>query len=339
MEQEIADPHGVILGDSLETLRRMPSAFFHCIVTSPPFYHQRDYKVKGQIGWEDSPEEYVRKLVEVAREARRVLRDDGTFFLQLGDSYAKHAGGPGTWPLAGIKTKDLMGIPWMVAFSLRNDGWYLRSEIIWEKNGLPHSVKDRPNTCHEQVFLLSKTARYFYDSEAVKVAGTLGMKRNLRTVWKISIQPTGYPHCAPYPERLAERCILAGTSQTGCCPKCHAPYVRMLKDGEPVQQHNGPGTQKKIIDAQGAHGVTSVLNTGYLRPKITVGWKPTCVCEKGEPVPCLVLDPFCGSGTTGVSAKRLRRGFCGIDLSPDYCKIAKSRIDELEVAPRISWLD
>jgi DNA modification methylase len=324
-------------GDSLAVLKGMPPAVFHCAVTSPPFYRQRDYKVAGQIGWEKTPEEFVQRLVEVAREVRRVLRDDGTLFLQLGDSYAKRpARSP--WPFGDVKTKDLMGIPWMVAFALRNDGWHLRAEIIWEKNGLPHSVKDRPNVCHEQIFLLSKTPKYFYDREAVKVDGTLGMMRNLRTVWKISIQPTGFPHCAPYPERLAERCILAGTSQAGCCPKCHSPYVRVLRDGDPIQQHNGPGKQKKIVDAQGKHGVTSVLNTGYLRPKITVGWRPTCACVHDEPVPCLVLDPFCGSGTTGVAAKRLGRDFCGIDLKREYCKIAESRIAALEVEPKIPWL-
>ena len=331
MEQESAIPHGVIEGDSLAVLRGMPSNTFHCAVTSPPFYRQRDYGVAGQIGWEKTPGEYVHRMAEVLREVRRVLREDATLYLQLGDSFAKKDEG-------GVKAKDLIGIPWMTAFALRDDGWYLRSECIWEKNGLPHSVVDRPNVCHEQVFLLAKSPRYFYDREAVKVDGTLGMQRNLRTVWKISIQPTGFPHCAPYPERLAERCILAGTSQAGCCPKCHSPYVRVLEDGDPVKQHNGPGKQKKIVEAQGKHGITSVLNTGYLRPKITVGWKPTCDCVPAEPSPCLVLDPFCGSGTTGVAAKRLGRGFCGIDLSPDYCKIARERIAALEVEPSISWL-
>jgi DNA modification methylase len=234
-----------------------------CCVTSPPYWGLRDYGAEGQIGQESTPEEYVARLVEVFREVRRVLADDGVLWLNLGDSYAattKGSSGKGAkqrsnagtiladrrWSVPeGPKPKDLVGIPWMVAFALRADGWYLRSEVIWSKpNPMPESVTDRPTKAHEQVFLLTKSARYFYDADAIREAAsmnshggagpnagakraalqdvtatTLGQTahalgiagRNARSVWTITPEPCALAHFATMPPELARRCILAGS--------------------------------------------------------------------------------------------------------------------------------
>lgn len=173
----------IICGDALEGLRILPDGIVQTCVTSPPYYGLRDYGVSGQIGLEQTPEEYVKKLVDVFREVRRVLKDNGTLWLNIGDSYNGSGGAGGDYSagglkegqpkypgrtVAGLKPKDLIGIPWMLAFALRADGWYLRSEIIWHKpNPMPESVTDRPTKAHEQIFLLAKSARYFYDSAAI----------------------------------------------------------------------------------------------------------------------------------------------------------------------------
>lgn len=159
--------HDLLVGDCRDLARSLPANHFHSIVTSPPYYNQRDYHHRDQVGRESSPSLYIQSLVEIFREVRRTLRPDGTFWLNLGDSYAR-----GPLP-GGIKKKDLIGIPWMLAFALRADGWHFRSDIIWTKpNGTPESVRDRPSRCHEYVFLLTKTAQYFYDHHAVMESNT-----------------------------------------------------------------------------------------------------------------------------------------------------------------------
>lgn len=242
-----------------------------CCVTSPPYYGLRDYGMSGQLGLEPTPEEYVANLVSVFREVWRVMKDDGTLWVNIGDSYAgscqtggtnsKETGkredrmfdvskskrnasrwGGGNLPATdGLKPKDLIGIPWMVAFALRADGWYLRSDVIWSKpNPMPESVTDRPTKAHEYLFLLTKSARYYYDNEAIKEpskdpeddrgsrsaedhkrfptttvngirASGLYPMANKRSVWTINTQPTSYAHFATYPEKLVEPCILAGS--------------------------------------------------------------------------------------------------------------------------------
>lgn len=306
----------VIHGDALEVLRTLPAGSGQCCVTSPPYWGLRDYGVSGQLGLEDTPEDYVEKLVAILREARRVLRDDGTLWLNLGDSYtsggrAGHGASvgekqatnrganvetaPARAPLPiGLKPKDLVGIPWMVAFALRADGWYLRSDIIWHKaNPMPESVTDRPTKSHEYVFLLSKSERYFYDAEAVEepssdnpvsaarrnrkdfgtvgttaIRGTVfgqsgkganadhkGDTRNARSVWTIATRPFSGAHFATMPPRLAELCVLAGS---------------------------------RVGDT--------------------------------------ILDPFGGAGTTGLVADRLGRDAVLIELNPEYAGIARDRI-------------
>lgn len=227
----------ILLGNALEVLPALPPGAFRCCVTSPPYWGLRDYGVPHQIGAEDELEAYLRNLTRVFAEVRRVLADDGTLWLNLGDSYTS---GGRTWrdeddknpargmgyrapTPPGLKPKDLVGVPWRVAFALQADGWYLRSDIIWQKpNCQPESVKDRPTRCHEYLFLLSKSERYFYDHEAVREEGN-GGKRNRRTVWHPTTENLGslwevrtepYPeaHFAVFPPSLVEPCILAGST-------------------------------------------------------------------------------------------------------------------------------
>jgi len=209
----------ILQGDALEELRNLPDGGARCCVTSPPYWGLRDYRTDGQLGLERTPEEYVSRLVEVFREVRRVLADDGTLWLNLGDSYAANRTyqvSPTKWSKLeqgqsavvppGLKPKDLVGIPWRVAFALQADGWYLRSDIIWAKpNPMPESVTDRPTKAHEYLFLLSKRERYYYDAEAI------AERRNKRTVWTITTQPFPDAHFAVMPQALVEPCILAGS--------------------------------------------------------------------------------------------------------------------------------
>ena len=288
----------LLTGDVRDSLRTLPTGTARTCVTSPPYWGLRDYGVEGQLGLEPTPDAYVTAMVEVFREVRRVLAEDGTLWLNLGDSYCgggrgcevkgweagekKNKIAPIETPL-GMKAKDLVGIPWMLAFALRADGWYLRSDIIWSKpNPMPESVTDRPTKAHEYIFLLSKSARYYYDADAIAEAstgvsgggfsentaraqlnhGAMRLRRpedtgfrNKRSVWNVATQPYPDAHFATFPEALIEPCILAGS----------------------------------------AVGDT-------------------------------VLDPFTGSGTTGAVAIRHQRSFVGCELNPAYVELARQRI-------------
>lgn len=347
----------LIQGDALETLKQIEDESVHCIITSPPYWGLRDYGVEGQLGLESTPEEYVNNLVVVFREARRVLRRDGTLWLNLGDSYAGNrekatqsaTATCGNTKLdvcakvnkvvSGLKPKDLCMIPAEVAIALRKDGWYLRSDIIWHKtNPMPESVKDRPTTAHEYVFLMSKSERYFYDNVAIMEMAKYGEQhankttswgtnrkhpnkanvakymykgdncttskmadgsygRNKRTVWTVSTRPFPGAHFAVFPPELITPMILAGTSQYGCCSECGAPYERVVELGKPL--------------------------------RVTTDWKPTCNCQAGV-VPCTVLDPFAGSGTTLITAHELGRKSIGIELSLEYCDMIKRRMKDAQ---------
>jgi len=301
------------VGDCRELLREMPPGSVRCCVTSPPYWGLRDYGHAGQLGLERTPEEYVAHMVEVFRDVKRVLADDGTLWLNLGDSYnnrnatrkSSHQTGLGfdsadlrkSWvdlkaegrtrmsiENGDLKEKDLVGIPWMIAFALRADGWYLRSDIIWAKpNPMPESVTDRPTKAHEYLFLLAKSQRYYYDAAAIAEPGLtlrerirpngigndenkaapLGFDnscgadgtRNRRTVWTIPTRPFAEAHFAVMPEALVEPCILAGSA---------------------------PGDT--------------------------------------------VLDPFAGSGTVGVVALRYGRRFLGCELNAEYVTMARRRV-------------
>ena len=255
----------VLIGDCRQILRTMPAESVHCVVTSPPYFGLRDYGMSGQIGLEPTPEAFTAEMVAVFRELHRVLRKDGTVWLNLGDSYAattKGSGGhnpkqdsnAGSWMAnrrwsipEGLKQKDLIGIPWRVAFALQADGWYLRQDIIWSKpNPMPESVTDRCTKAHEYLFLLSKSERYHYDADAIAetakwaddnragagrltydgkrqgVAGTgneafvkISDTRNKRSVWEVTTQPFSEAHFATFPPALIEPCILAGCPRGG----------------------------------------------------------------------------------------------------------------------------
>jgi DNA modification methylase len=389
----------------------MEAESIHTCVTSPPYWGLRDYGVDGQMGLETTPEAYVVKMVEVFREVRRVLRDDGTLWLNLGDSYQNakgQAGGvdpkqparrhglrPQDVSIPGLKPKDLVGIPWRVAFALQADGWYLRQDIIWHKpNPMPESVTDRCTKAHEYLFLLSKSARYYWDAEAVKEKGTgrrcstfrrgvyvnnetfdnsgslAGSQgeyideggRNRRSVWtmdleewtalwyeaqalgdvwKITTKPYKGAHFATFPPDLIEPCILAGTSEEGCCPECGTPWVRVIeKERVPTR----PGTDSKVNRASDKENSPyhehSGMVVGNRDPRRhctatkTTGWKRGCKCgvEHGEPeyspVPCTVFDPFLGSGTTAAVARKNGCQCVGIELSEDYLKLAANRLQQ-----------
>ena len=275
---------------------------------------------------------------------------------------------PNRMPVAGLKPKDLVGIPWMVAFALRADGWWLRSDIIWAKpNPMPESVTDRPTRAHEYLFLLAKSERYYYDAEAIKEPATMkpqarltprdfvngkdaqraehrrpdyrlraeaeqeNRTRNRRSVWTIPTQPYSEAHFATFPEDLVKPCVLAGTSECGCCVQCGAPWERVVEKAD-------SGTRQKMADGWATHdgGHGSFHRDGreagaggqFVMVAVTLGWRPTCRCpgQRGRAVPCVVLDPFVGAGTTVAVAKELGRRAVGIDLSPAYLALAEKRL-------------
>ena len=299
----------VYQGDCRAVMASMEPASVHCVVTSPPYWGLRDYGADGQLGLEPTPEAYVANMVEVFREVRRVLRDDGTVWLNLGDSYASHDPGgyregeflnpggrppvkgqarnrAGNYRPGGLKPKDLVGIPWRVAFALQADGWYLRSDIIWSKpNPMPESVTDRPTKSHEYLFLLTKSARYYFDADAVREMST-GQQgaaamfarpngnsrnapdgrpnrggsehtlvprvdpgaRNIRSVWTIATQPYPGAHFATFPPKLVEPCVKAG------CPS----------GGVVLDPFGGSGTTGMVAQALGRKAVLIDLNGDYL---------------------------------------------------------------------------
>jgi DNA modification methylase len=363
----------ILTGDALTMLRTLPDASVHCCVTSPPYWGLRDYGQDDQLGLEATPDEYVARMVGVFGEVRRVLRDDGTLWLNLGDSYGNPSAGrndtdhradgrpgamsskhTGTTKHTGnnIKPKDLVGIPWRVAFALQADGWYLRSDIIWAKpNPMPESVTDRPTKSHEYLFLLTKSARYYYDAEAIKevlqttphapgnkkldasrndhnqmekVWGCDG-RRNRRTVWTVPTQPYTGAHFAVFPPKLIEPCIRAGTSQRGACRRCGAPWVRVVETESHCKNKRGTFPSSNRANLQGPQQGSVSCTTKTLR------WDDTCEClERLDTQPCTVLDPFLGSGTTAAVAKSLGRNYIGIELNPEYVELAKKRLTETQ---------
>ena len=348
-------------------------------------------RVDRQLGIEPTPEEHVANMVDVFREVRRVLRLDGTCWINYGDLYANNGCGGGSVfdngrndgrtfyekdkvrgreatklsriP-SGLKPKDLVGMPWRVAFALQADGWWLRSDIIWSKlNPMPESVTDRPTKSHEYVFLLTKSARYFYDAEAVRetaeygrceqpsktwdrcggsrVKGTTKGRdpsagRNLRSVWTIATHAYSEAHFATFPPKLAETCIKAGTSEKGCCPACGAPWVRMVKTdssankrNERIADYDIPGIEKRSA-ADRARRLDG-KNYEHVRKPTNI-WQQSCACFSNstqnipENIPCTILDPFAGAGTTLMVADRLQRHAIGIDLNTEYVEMQLNRL-------------
>lgn len=359
----------VHIGDARELAGQLAPGSINTIVTSPPYFGLRSYlpadhpdKVR-EMGSEATPDEFVAQLVALFAALRSALRDDGTVWLNLGDSYAGNQGGAQgqtgqratrTFTAShrvdrrgpGLKDKDLCGIPWLVAFALRADGWYLRSDCIWAKaNPMPESVRDRPTRAHEYLFLLSKSPRYFYDADAIMEPVTGGThpkghkntppkslvhadsrekvknnasftaaipdvvtSRNKRSVWNVN--PAAFPdaHFATFPPDLVRPCIRAGTSERGCCAACGAPWRRVVERTPMVIARSGRGA------AMGEYGRTASSGT-MVEPPIskTTGWEPTCRCGASV-VPCTVLDPFAGSGTVAEVCVEEGRNWIGFDL-------------------------
>ncbi|MBX3640729.1 MAG: site-specific DNA-methyltransferase [Nitrosomonas sp.] len=272
LTEKISNRCTLHVGDARQHLLHMPDEYFNCIVTSPPYWGLRDYGVEGQIGSEPTVDGYTANLVLLFREAKRTLFNDGTLWLNIGDSYTS---GGRTWRDAdsknkgramtyraptpeGLKPKDLIGVPWKLAFALQADGWYLRTDIIWNKpNCQPESVKDRPTRSHEYLFLFSKSEKYYYDWQAImEPASSSGVKtKNRRTVWNITTEPYPGSHFAVYPRELVRLCVAAGSNENG-----------------------------------------------------------------------RVLDPFFGSGTTGVVCNEMGRHCVGVELNTEYAELARERL-------------
>lgn len=375
--------HQFLVGDAIEQLRTLPDQCVHTVITSPPYWGFRQYgAATGELGREATPLEYTEHLVEAFREVRRVMRDDGTLWVNIGDAYnnpganrhskstvigtTKLNDQPATRKWNKLKRKDLIGIPWRLAFALQDDGWYLRQDCVWYKpNPLPSTARDRLVSAHEYVFLLSKKEYCYFDKEAIREPAaqpkrrrtdrfggvkhnktkhsdgsvfTGGATRDRHDVWIITTKPFAGAHCAAFPPDLPEIPIKAGTSEHGCCPKCGAPYKRIVRKGEPDREWQAAcggdaegeykGAARKdyaLVGAQDASAIKKRILAG-MRKRITVGWEPTCSCDAGEPVPCTVLDPFGGAGTTSYVARRLGRSSIYIDLYEEYAQMARERV-------------
>lgn len=319
----------IYTGDALAVISEMDAQSVDCIITSPPYYGLRDYGISGQIGKESTPEEYIDRLVAVFHEAKRILKDDGTLWINIGDSYNGSGKGSANYPenakrykqgsnrgsvenpitpthVANCKPKDLIGIPWMLAFALRADGWYLRQDIIWHKpNCMPESVKDRCVKSHEYLFLLSKSRKYYFDHMAIQ-------------------EPAKYPN----DDRKSRNDSRRGTGMNAMNPKTvfggkkygNSKEMRLYSGNEFVPRIMR--NKRDVWDIctggyKGAHFAT--FPEKLIEPCIMAG------CPTGG----VVLDPFLGSGTTAVVAARLGRRFAGIEINPDYVKIAETRISSV----------
>lgn len=446
----------IIIGDALKILRAFPDGVIDCAITSPPYWGLRDYDLKpliwngdsgckhvwgneivrqgqfcqscnawlGSLGLEPTIEMYVNHLVQIFGEIRRVLKDTGTIWVNMGDGYCanvgkgfKPDGGRQQGTLGNInpfkhptKPKDLIGMPWRLAFALQADGWYFRNDnIYFKKNPMPESIQGsgwyrhrvkggsgdlidcpgcekcgdndgyvlrmnagRCTKSHEYLFFLTKSSSYYCDMEAIREphqdklgteqysknnrhglsakdyiwSGKTGdgrpsllmndhrynpAGRNKRTVWPLATQPFPEAHFATFPEALVEPCIKAGTSERGNCAECGKPWVRVIEKGEKTNigstnlRPTITGEDYKHQKTQAAHRARDgvVPNWGYKNK--TTGWKPSCECE-AKIVKPIVLDPFMGSGTVALVAKKLGRDYLGIELSMEYLKIIRKRL-------------
>jgi site-specific DNA-methyltransferase (adenine-specific) len=356
----------VICGDALEVMRDFPDGFIDCCVTSPPYWGLRDYGVAGQLGLEKTPEEYVDKMVEVFAEVKRVLKKEGTLWLNLGDSYASDSKGSGGthYPDGrpykqltnagsrynvrkcehGLKPKDLCGIPWRIALALQADGWYLRQDIIWSKpNPMPESVTDRCTKAHEYIFLLSKSARYYYDAEAIKETATTKPhprgnitikdiggrassqnvtdpqavfapdgKANKRSVWTVATAPYKEAHFATFPPKLIEPCILAGCPKQ-VCKKCGKARVRITENKPMELKRSNRRNELGMNYAKGTPSSGTMVSPPEHK---TTGWTD-CGCNAGFR-PGIVFDPFMGSGTVAEVAIKLKRSYTGSEIKQKY---------------------
>ena len=380
----------ILQGDAEEQLAQLPDACVQCCITSPPYYALRDYGVDGQIGLEATPQEYIDRLVAVFREVHRLLREDGTLWINIGDTYSNERKGGGhpsgkhrkalhsmerPRRYTGLPGKNLLGIPWRLAFALQENGWILRSAIIWHKpTAMPESVRDRPSSVYEHIFLFAKSERYFYAAYAIreplapKTFTTFGTKyraqgndalglvksdnwgrtllerqprlsadgsiagANKRNVWTVASQPYEGAHFATFPPKLFEPCVLAGSSPRAC-EHCGASWARV------VEHEGGSWEERKAKGAPARYGLHGVKGTpvasGGLETSIarTVGWQPTCKCSQNTGAGhCLILDPFMGAGTVALVALQHGRDYLGIEINPDYIRLAEERLRTVPIS-------
>ncbi len=343
----------ILQGDVRETLRTLEAGSVQTCVTSPPYFGLRDYGVSGQIGLEPTPAEYVEQMVAVFREVRRVLRDDGTLWLNLGDSYAS-GGGTGSqgsrgerfdrrhtretlmpvrkWPHEAIKPKDLIGIPWRVAFALQQDGWYLRQDIIWHKsNPMPESVRDRCTKAHEYVFLLSKSERYYWDAEAMQEPANLTGKGNAN-----GFRGGAYINNSTFDNAAGGNRTQKGNvgtrSKRDSFKRDGSKRAEVIP-GQSVGTHRPDRPESEYdVFTRNRRSVWTVATRPYKGAHFATF--PPALIEPcilaGAPFNGLVLDPFTGSGTTAAVALQHGRRFIGCELNPDYIKLAEARIAAAE---------
>jgi len=357
----------------------LPEQHYHCCVTSPPYFGLRSYLDADhrdkhyEVGSEATPDEFVAAMLAVFGGKDnpvgvwRALRDDGVLWLNLGDSYFSTTKGHGDSGAGsalqdsnagslhdimrftatnGLKPKDLIGIPWRVAFALQAAGWYLRDAVIWHKPApMPGSQTDRCTSSYEFIFQLTKSPRYYFDMEAIKERqeGPLSSARNFgkveqvgtlrqdvgnqftdtgtrtpRNVWKIAHWGFKGAHFATFPRDIPTLCIKASTSEKGCCDKCGAPWQRIIeRDRKPTR----PGNANVSDDT----GKANRDEQRHVTETRTMGWEHSCACA-GHPIPCRVLDPFSGAGTTGIAANLLGHDYTGCELNPEYAAMADARI-------------
>jgi DNA modification methylase len=323
----------IIEGDCRTVLARLEDGKVNCCVTSPPYFGLRDYGVDGQIGLEETPDAFVAEMVELFREVRRVLRDDGTLWLNLGDSYQNAKGQSGGFDpkqparrhlraarpqdkaIPGLKPKDLIGIPWRVAFALQADGWYLRQDIIWSKpNPMPESVQDRCTKAHEYIFMLSKSARYFYDIDAIKEPMSLSSVERLSQ----DVESQTGSNRVPGKTNGNMKAVGRVDKQRGHGRR-HAGFNDRWDAMERAEQCTGMRNKRSVWEVatqpfSEAHFAT--FPPALIEPCIKAG------CPAGG----TVLDPFGGAGTTGLVADRLQRNAILIELNPAYAEMARKRL-------------
>lgn len=298
----------IITGNALEVLTELPNCSADCCITSPPYFRLRNYGVDGQLGLEDTVEDYINKLTDIFREVRRVLKDDGTLWLNIGDSYVSSNS-----DYSNCKRKDLIGVPWLLAFALRNDGWYLRQDIIWNKpNAMPESIKDRCAKSHEYIFLFAKQPKYYFDYEAIKEPA-VGFN---------NIPPAGSKGTLTPNRRLRK-----GNSRTFRGGGVYTKGQSFNNSEEVMRESHG--NSENMTGLRNKRSVWTVATQGYKEahfatfPEKLIG---PCVLA-GSRERGIILDPFVGSGTTAVVAKKFNRDFIGIELNPKYAEMARRRLE------------
>jgi DNA modification methylase len=336
----------ILCGDAATMLARMPERSVQMVMTSPPYFGLRDYGVEGQLGLEPTPDAFVAALVDVFQHIRRVLKDDGVCWLNLGDSYAGGGGFCATAPstatsksgkygtagaamksvgsVAGLKAKDLIGTPWRVAFALQADGWYLRSDVIWHKpNPMPESVTDRPTRAHEYLFLLTKQARYYYDADAIREPFVESTLKEIAAGYDGTATKDYGTAGAQDPSAVKSRIIANIQKKRAPRPGVDVHGGNQGQGGIPI---SGVGRNKRSVwtitpqPFKGAHFAT--FPEKLVEPCVLAGSRP------GD----TVLDPFCGSGRAGIVALKHGRSFIGIDLNIDYCVMAIEALSAIEAA-------